>query len=111
VLQRYLKTAQDSHEASALEEEIIPLDDELQELLNQRVKEMSEELGEARKVNDLDRVKAVVHMIKGSIGSFGYLGISALAADIEEQLRQEDVTEYNRGLDLLNQRLLAILSE
>jgi HPt (histidine-containing phosphotransfer) domain-containing protein len=72
---------------------------------------MSEELGEARKVNDLDRVKAVVHMIKGSIGSFGYLGISALAADIEEQLRQEDVTEYNRGLDLLNQRLLAILSE
>jgi hypothetical protein len=50
-------------------------------------------------------------MIKGSIGSFGYLGISALAADIEEQLRQEDVTEYNRGLDLLNQRLLAILSE
>lgn len=57
--------------------------------------------------NDDEDLFDIVHIIKGTAGSFGYDSITRIAADIQEQLRLKQMSQVQQGIP----KLLNLLSE
>ena len=93
----------------ATPERMNEIDDELRALFFERVKELKQELIEVRELGELKEIRALVHNIKGSISSFGYMDVYETAAEAEQRIDEEDDEAANRLMDLLNGQLADIL--
>ncbi|HIJ24013.1 MAG: response regulator [Gammaproteobacteria bacterium] len=88
----------------------LELDDELMLLFTDRITTLRDELEAARAAGEWEQVQKLVHTIKGSVGSYGYLQVSDVAAEAEGLLENQDQEGYEKKLDVLNQQLLSILN-
>ncbi|MBT7308251.1 MAG: response regulator [Gammaproteobacteria bacterium] len=89
----------------------LELDDELMALFAERVGALRQELLDARKIGEWKQVRELVHTIKGSVGSYGFLDVSDTALQVEGLLDNRDQGDaHEKKLDILKQQLLGILN-
>ncbi len=84
-------------------------DDELKAFFFERVAVLRKELDEARTGGDRKEMRALVHNIKGSISSFGFMNVFDTAAEAQYKLDQQISEGLDALLDLLDQQLTDIL--
>ncbi len=86
------------------------LDDDLKAFFFERVAVLQQELIKAREGGDRQEIRALVHNIKGSISSFGFMDIYDSAAEAQSMLDQGKNEGLEDLLDLVNQQMADILA-
>ena len=54
-----------------------------------------DEFSEPVKTQDYDNLKSIAHRLKGAGGNFGYMQLTNLCIQMEEAIKENDVTQVN----------------
>lgn len=75
---------------------------ELKYLFEIKLKQMLDEIDQAKKVWDWGKMASTIHKIKGSAGSFGHPELSGLAMNIESQIYTKDKQSISYAINALH---------
>ncbi len=78
-----------------------PAFSEIVELFVDGLTQRLDAMQDALQANDMDRLRRLVHQLKGSGGGHGYPVLSQNASELEQQVLQGAAGEITRGLDEL----------
>ena len=70
---------------------------------------LAQQFGEARKHDDMQSIRHVVHTLKSSSASIGALALARLCAEIETSIRTEAFANLPERLDAMDRELAAVL--
>jgi HPt (histidine-containing phosphotransfer) domain-containing protein len=70
---------------------------------------LSLQFGEARRKDDMQGIRHVVHTLKSSSASIGALALARLCAEIETSIRAESFASLPERLDAMDRELAAVL--
>lgn len=96
--------AHDSTVPEVLISQLLLEDADLRDVVEEFVDELShrvEELRQAFNQSDFDQLTTCAHRLKGAGGSYGYPDISRLAATMEQEFRQHDVSRFVEEVERL----------
>ena len=74
---------------------------EILQMFMETIPERQQSLEEAHRAGEIEQVQSYAHQLKGAGGGYGFKGLTAAAAGLEDACRADDIDSIFENLDRL----------